>query len=237
MLDDTLLSGFSETFFGYGSLNAPAWFIGMEEGGGASEEEIAKRLSAWRSLGEGKLVDLVKFHRAIGEDRWFSPNARLQPTWSKLIRLILSWKGKQVSRQAILDFQTSSLGQESGEAALLELLPLPSPSVGNWGYSDWSNLSWIQSREDYRIHLVDKRISGLRQLIEEHHPKLVVFYGRTYEANWSKLTGIDFASGANTEASWTLKGMTQFCSLPHPTAYGVTNRLFEGAGTRARSLL
>ncbi|MBC8136283.1 MAG: hypothetical protein H8F28_10385 [Fibrella sp.] len=37
---------FCNGFLGYGNLSAPLWFIGMEEGGGKSESEIAARLDA-----------------------------------------------------------------------------------------------------------------------------------------------------------------------------------------------
>jgi hypothetical protein len=34
VLDSEILGNFIESFFGYGNLSAPLWFIGMEEGGG-----------------------------------------------------------------------------------------------------------------------------------------------------------------------------------------------------------
>jgi len=43
MLDPILLHDFIARFFGYGSWRARYSFIGMEEGGGDSEEEISRQ--------------------------------------------------------------------------------------------------------------------------------------------------------------------------------------------------
>jgi hypothetical protein len=38
--NDGLLKDFAHKFYGYGSWRAPIWFIGMEEGGGKTFQEI-----------------------------------------------------------------------------------------------------------------------------------------------------------------------------------------------------
>jgi hypothetical protein len=42
-LNDEVLSAYAVGFYGYGSSAAPYWFIGMEEGGGDSIDEIKIR--------------------------------------------------------------------------------------------------------------------------------------------------------------------------------------------------
>lgn len=51
-LDDQLVDQFIHTFYGSGTYSASFWFVGMEEGGGISLEEVTKRLAIWQELGE-----------------------------------------------------------------------------------------------------------------------------------------------------------------------------------------
>jgi hypothetical protein len=48
MIDTGRLNDFMHRFYGYGSWDAPLWFVGMEEGGGSTIDEIELRL---KSLG------------------------------------------------------------------------------------------------------------------------------------------------------------------------------------------
>jgi hypothetical protein len=50
-LDESLLQEFMSNFYGYGNYAAPYWFIGMEEGGGDTIEEITRRLTVWDQRG------------------------------------------------------------------------------------------------------------------------------------------------------------------------------------------
>ena len=40
MFDDELLQAYIDTFYGFGKYEGKYWFIGMEEGGGGTFEEI-----------------------------------------------------------------------------------------------------------------------------------------------------------------------------------------------------
>jgi hypothetical protein len=51
MIDDILLEEFINNFYGYGNYHGKYWFIGMEEGGGNSIEEINRRLASWNTRG------------------------------------------------------------------------------------------------------------------------------------------------------------------------------------------
>ncbi len=88
MIDIALLDDFMRRFFGYGSWNARLWFVGMEEGGGGTSEEIEKRIAAWDRSDD--LADLKVYHKAIGGFPWFSQRPKIQSTWSKLIRVVLA---------------------------------------------------------------------------------------------------------------------------------------------------
>jgi hypothetical protein len=82
MFNDLALEEYATNFLGYGRLDAPVWFIGMEKGGGNSFEEITRRIEAWAELGRNSAEDIYRYHVAIGIQEWFSgPRPRLQSTW------------------------------------------------------------------------------------------------------------------------------------------------------------
>ncbi len=54
--DDELLSDFINGFWGYGSNNAQFWFVGMEEGGGNTFEELQIRFTEWNERGRKPLA-------------------------------------------------------------------------------------------------------------------------------------------------------------------------------------
>jgi len=87
-----LLSEFMSSFFGYGNLSSPYWFIGKEEGGGASLEENFQRILVWEKLGKSSTVDSIQYHQTLGFSE--SELQKIQPTWTKLIQVLLELEGK-----------------------------------------------------------------------------------------------------------------------------------------------
>ncbi|HEV2199981.1 MAG TPA: hypothetical protein VGR73_09170 [Bryobacteraceae bacterium] len=123
MLDSQLLTAFVETFAGYGNLDAPYWYVGMEEGGDSTSFE--RRVSVWRDRGSSIIEDLREYHVAIKLEDLFVSSARLQSTWKQLIRITLRAEGLPCSVDAIREYQARQLGRRDGGTALLELYPLP----------------------------------------------------------------------------------------------------------------
>src|SRR6478736_4725719 len=91
---DASVTSFVARFYGYGNSSAPIWFVGMEEGGGRTPEEIENRIAAWEQRGESDLEDLVEYHHAIGVTRHFGARPALQRTWAKLIRILCAIRGE-----------------------------------------------------------------------------------------------------------------------------------------------
>lgn len=91
-LDEQLLDTFANTFYGYGNEEADYWFVGMEEGGGNSYEEINCRLLTWKQRGQNELELVHTFHQDIGMgmEKFFQNPPKDQHTWSRLIRILLS---------------------------------------------------------------------------------------------------------------------------------------------------
>ena len=107
MNKDNLLETFIHNFYGYGNYQANYWFIGMEEGGGNSIEEINRRLNSWNNRGKFELEDVAEYHFAIGIPEHFRDPAKLQPTWNKLIRTLLSAQGQPGSTDDVREYQKS----------------------------------------------------------------------------------------------------------------------------------
>ena len=115
--DELLLDDFANTFYGYGDYQGKYWFIGMEEGGGDSYEKVNNQLLTWERRGRCELELLPAFDQALGLGNYFQMPPKNQPTWNRLIRVILNasdpgWDSKtaQLQKKAVQNYQVSKLG-------------------------------------------------------------------------------------------------------------------------------
>jgi hypothetical protein len=168
-------------FYGYGNFEGEYWFVGMEEGGGNSFHEVNQRFEIWDSLGRGELLDVAQFHLKLGMPEFFTEPVKLQSTWNKVIRIVLSAEGEKVSLSSVRKYQRDDLGRKSGNSCLIELLPLPSPSTKKWLYAEHTDLPFLRNREAYRDYAIPWRIVRIREGIEKYCPRAVVFYGMVYQ--------------------------------------------------------
>ena len=186
-LPDKLLTDYTHGFFGYGSWKAKIWFVGMEEGGGGSLEDVVSRLVAWDKKGRKKLQDLRSFHVDRGETRWHLDSPRLQRTWKQLIRMHLLAHGESDSWQEMVRFQQNEFGKIGGDVCSIELLSLPSPGLDTWHYANWSKLSWLKTRDCYTDFLLRDRVSTIQKAIKLYRPPVVVFYGSSWWRRWAMI--------------------------------------------------
>jgi hypothetical protein len=222
------LDAFIRQFYGYGSWDAPLWFIGMEEGGGRKIEELDRRLKAWD--GTEALADLKDYHAALGGTGWFAERPKLQTTWAKLIRIAMKYEGKAINGEAVRAYQRDELARRAGTTALIELLPLPSPSLSEWLYATL-NVPSLESRESYQTATLPFRKSAIRTRLERHKPEVVVFYGRGYQAHWEDIAQRPFARPDGYGRFLTAANdATRFVIAPHPAAKGVANADFDAIG-------
>lgn len=231
--NDGLLKKRIDTFYGYGNYEGKYWFIGMEEAGGGFED-INLRINIWSNRGKCEIDDVAEYHIDMGWAAGFEKAAPIQPTWNKLIRIVLSAKGKEnITLEDIRQYQISELGRQDKETCLLELLPLPSPSLKDWIYSKHSKLIFLSDRQTYENHCLKKRIKHISQKIKEHQPKAVVFYGKLYEYSWREITKIitDVEFFRTSEGFLIARNSpTVFVIAKHPVAFGVTNEYFHNIG-------
>lgn len=231
-LDPELVDSYAKTFLGYGTTAAPFWFIGLEHGGGSNADEMHRRLTAWDQRGRRPIEDLLDYHIAISEHRWFATRAtpRLQPTWAQLVRVILAAKGQATDNAAVRDYQAHSLGRSIGETCLLECSALPSPDLTSWLLPTLTELPHLQSREiAYRV-LVPARLRRMRQMIDEYKPRSVVCYG-SRSRWWGEIAGgkLTPVGGLTTGR----RGASRILVVRHPTARwktGEANAYFARIG-------
>lgn len=226
--NDELLEKFIETFYGYGNFQGKYWFIGMEESGGKFEN-IQKRIDIWSKRGKKEIEDLAEYHIDLGA--W---NEELQNTWNNLIRIVLSAaENENINTKDVLTYQINELGRIGKETCLLELLPLPSPSLDHWIYKYHSRLSYLTDRNQYKNHCLENRINTISEKIKKHQPKAVVFYGKGYEYSWRKITKTitDAEFLPTSEGFLTCRNsQTVFVISQHPVAFGATNEYFHNIG-------
>ena len=234
VLDPSLLREYMEGFWGFGNPERSLWFVGMEQGGGGSQEELQKRLDSWALRGRGRFDDLHEYCLAIGERRWTRPHPPIQPTWKHLIRLALLSVGEEPHLESIRRFQGEDLGRRSGNTCLIELLPLPARNLSTWRYDKWTTFPELSSRQGYLTDVGARREVGLRTLIDQHAPRTVMFYGLGYRERWQRIVGAPFVDAGIEGVSVARRGPTLCFRVPHPVARGVTTALFETIGHRIR---
>jgi hypothetical protein len=151
MIDDDIMERRIRTFWGYGSPEAPVWFVGMEEGLSlqTSDSELYQR---FLSADEKIFIDLRRDMRKVRDHiDWFEPyiegrRPRIQPYWRFLFVLYLFLKTRgEPSTEEIRKYQGTLLADDQAkETAALELMPLPSNKADDstWIYAKYSALSF-----------------------------------------------------------------------------------------------
>jgi hypothetical protein len=163
-------------WYGYGRWEAPYWFVGIEPGG--NELEACVRM--WKALKRAELLDIAAHHEEHGTD-WFGESVtRTQPTWQKLIWLLMYYRGEEPSASAVLAYQKKRLGRANDETALLELSALP---------------AYASTITRPRMLFRAERTSLMRERLLHHQPEFAVFYspdnskGQRYVDSWNAVTG------------------------------------------------
>lgn len=235
--DDQLLQTFMHHFYGYGNYQGDYWFIGMEEGGGDTFDEVCKRLTVWDQRGRQELEDVAEYHLEMGIVHPFDETPKLQSTWAKLIRVLLSIEGETPTKEAVRRYQQQQWARRTSNVCLLELLPLPSPSTSHWLYGQHSQLPDLITRDRYRERWSALRIDRLRQRIAAHQPKVVIFYGFGYLPYWAAIVGAPLQPILGGAIYTRRQNNSLYLVLKHPNARSVTSEYFHEAGRYIRRSL
>lgn len=233
-----LLDAFTHQFAGYGNRRARVWFVGMEEGSGQSLEELRRRVHAWVERGARTLEDLPSYHHAIGLPKHFVKPWPLQRTWTPLLRFLLAWRGGADSSTDLRRVQATELGTVDGDSALVELLPLPAPSIADWPYASLArHHAALADRAVYRARYIPRRLELLRELIANSGARVVICYGLGYLEEWKALAGIDpvMRFEGETRWFWGCTANLQFAFVPHPVARGTRQSFWSELGRTLRT--
>ncbi len=241
-VDDSSLRAFVNDYFGYGNLNSPYWFIGKEEGGSVTLAENNLRVAKWVEMGSPITLDTYVYHKSLGvSDYEFS---RIQPTYTKIIQILLHLDGSGSDIDVRRAFQAGKLGRVDANHALLELMPLASRSTGLWLWKEQvSKALNLHTRKQYWETIMPKRIVALKDLIAKHKPKLVLFYSTQtdYIRAWSQITGIDdwewHKISPYMKYGLQQVGNTLYVITTHPTMKGIKGRDFAEVAEKIQSLL
>ena len=238
-----LIEQFMKTFYGYGNLNGKYWFIGMEEGCGPNwQADVLPRFVQWDKRGRSEIENLRNFHFDIGITQHWEPvdgrPIKLQLTWKRLIETILTANGKLHAREDIVDYQSQHLGTLEGDICLLELLPLPSPKVREFGYAHLANeqYPYFASRALYKNYIMAQRIARIREMIAERQPRHIILYGTSYVRQWSNLVMNAEWKQIDNQIRCCKYLESQVWLVPHPAARNIPNNLFVTLGENIRNV-
>lgn len=165
-------------FVGYGNPSGPVWFLGMEEGGGG-EQNLRNRLAF------SMFEDLYEGHKKLGIVKHHEGRRVIQRTWRGMCLIMLRLNGEETTPDTIRMYQAEALGRQNVETFLAELMPIPKPSIGDWGYEEF--MPQFRSRDDYYSRIMPKRITHIRGIVEKYSPSIVIAYGKSYWPSYRHL--------------------------------------------------
>jgi hypothetical protein len=228
------------TRLGYGELGARGWFLGMEE---ACEDamELPARIAG------GTLEDLEVALTRIGRyGDLLEATPVLQSTWAPLIRawLVASTGTKSPTVDDVRQYQRHRWGRLNGhvgDTLLVELLPLPSPSLQDWPYEGLG----VGTRREYQRRWLSQRIDLLARMWRESstRPRVAIAYGRSYWKHYRKIFGLPDHDGdaiVADDPNWA-RGFAVadggVVLVRHPVAFGNSNVRWETLGRWLRARL
>ncbi|MBT1705896.1 hypothetical protein KK060_21575 [Fulvivirgaceae bacterium PWU20] len=193
IVNEDALKHWMINFYGYGSWKAPIWFVGLEEQGGDLPEDVAERINYFQGTSSIKeLADIrelysrIKF-RAEGPrgarynnnyDYRFGERGVLHGAWKNLIAFAHAFNSEL--QPDLFEYQQRTfLSPSLQREALLNLYPLPTPHNHAWYYA-WLNmpgLPFLKTRDAYRQHFYESRITRLLRNLTTYTPSVVLMYG------------------------------------------------------------
>jgi hypothetical protein len=127
-------------------------------------------------------------------------------------------------------YQAQQWGRYECEAGIFEMFALPAGNSQEWPYPDFTDASFLKSREIYTNHLFDFRVNYLHEKIRSHQPERVIFYGTSYKKRFEKIIQSAFMATGENRLYKTAFGRTDCFLISHPTRKGTANAYFENVG-------
>lgn len=236
-MDWKLLEIYLGGHYGFGSYAANVWLVGPGAPlRGATRKKIGLRINAWHRRGQREMDDLYSFHAASGDTEWFTPNPRIDRTWSRLSRFMVAFRGATVSDESVRSCQAEELGRHSNRNACLINLLCVSPVAKPWPFSG-SPINYLSNPDRFVDQFLERRKRHIRSRLGRERPGLVVFYDRTHADVWSSIAGVSFSPTELDSCHAARSKGTLFMLVRHPESVGTTNAYFEEAGELAATLM
>lgn len=178
-VNENLVRSCLYNWIGYGNVNAPIWFMGIEEGGAEIWRNRTKTLE--QSLELRSTFNIQMDFKHVWEDLYHvSLNTFNGPNvWRYMTAFLLAFEGKQFSSNDIYDylFVSKRLGRENANHFMGELMPLPKHSK----QSIEPYVSIWASAQEYYEEVGKKRFSLIRETLEKNYGvKLIVSYDKVF---------------------------------------------------------
>lgn len=208
------LNHWMQNFYGYGSWEAPVWFVAFEEGGGDLPLEVQEKIEYFQKnhpANSPTLCDIRALYQHVTVtiegprasqfqtlyDYRFGKNAVQHGSWKNLIAFVHAYLGKPIPD--LIKYQKASfLSPNLKRENLIQLYPLPSPHNHAWYYSwlDMPQMPYLRSRQEYQDHVYQSRIETILEMVKARKPELVLMYGMS---NINSLKASILASFPNTQ--------------------------------------
>ena len=190
-----------EKFIGYGNIEAPLVFIGMEEGlakPAALDPNVLRQDMLWRSTFE-RVMDAKEAHTGLADGpALFSDTPRRQQTWRAISDVMLHYNGQTLGSKAERskarkEYRPLAVGRSVANSLLIELLPYPSNDRKTWLYPDR-----FPTRAAYVAAILPERVKLISEELGRYQRDAIICYGQgdwpTFkllfpEARWTAVNG------------------------------------------------
>ena len=194
LIEDKALKYWIDNFYGYGSWHARFWFVGYEESGADTPEEVADRLNYFYKLqrfNSPGLCDIRELYRHVAfrvegpradkftnlYDYRFGSHATLHGLWKNLIAFVHGYQDE--SLPDLITYQKNSFASPSpANEAMIPLYPLPAHDHA-WYYAwlDFPQFPFLKRRSLYEDYVYPFRIRTILENISKYKPEVVLMYG------------------------------------------------------------
>ena len=194
LIEEKKLQHWIDHFYGYGSWQAPIWFVAYEDGGGELPEEVAEKINYFDKVHrapEKSLCDIRELYKNISlhpdtakstefENRYeyrFGKKSLQSNLWKNLILFAHGYRDEKAD--ALVYQRETFLSSGKGREAMMLLYPLPSPHSHAWYYSwlDAPTMPFLKVRRVYEEVVYEQRINTILSQMTAHKPNVVLMYG------------------------------------------------------------
>ena len=199
--------GNSPGFFGYGKWESEIYILGIEEAGCYSEELIQSKIDNYFHLefGDDGLFDNRRFQYNLVD--LMDPNLKnyadfydgnmCQGGYVQKVSTLL--KVLENSEIETYNYVQNLLGSVDSNHTLIEILPLPCPTVKHWFYPNWVDcqlIPFMRSKRLYKNEIIKIRSSFIKTKIETSEEKKLILFladGRDKVNYWNQISPVQIS--------------------------------------------